>query len=92
MAAHVEERNADGAGVFEILPSAASCVESWGWARQCGCNSARDEGVPLPAGLILGTPEIDLTESGDSFHTTGPEGQQIDMEIRRFVHAVLRQG
>jgi epsilon-lactone hydrolase len=30
---------------------------------------ARDEGLPLPAGLILGTPEIDLTESGDSFHT-----------------------
>jgi epsilon-lactone hydrolase len=30
---------------------------------------ARDEGLPLPAGLILGTPEIDLTESGDSFRT-----------------------
>ena len=30
---------------------------------------ARDEGLPLPAGLILGTPEIDLTESGDSFQT-----------------------
>ncbi len=30
---------------------------------------ARDEGLPMPAGLILGTPEIDLTESGDSFHT-----------------------
>ncbi|TVV70947.1 alpha/beta hydrolase fold domain-containing protein, partial [Sphingomonas solaris] len=30
---------------------------------------ARDEGLPLPAGLILNTPEIDLTESGDSFHT-----------------------
>ena len=28
---------------------------------------ARDEGLPLPAGLILVTPEIDLTESGDSF-------------------------
>jgi epsilon-lactone hydrolase len=26
---------------------------------------ARDEGLPMPAGLILGTPEIDLTESGD---------------------------
>ncbi len=25
------------------------------------------EGAPLPAGLILGTPEVDLTESGDSF-------------------------
>lgn len=30
---------------------------------------ARDEGLPMPAGLILGTPEIDLTESGDTFHT-----------------------
>lgn len=28
----------------------------------------RDEGLPMPAGLILATPEIDLTESGDSFH------------------------
>jgi acetyl esterase/lipase len=30
---------------------------------------ARDEGLPLPAGLVLGTPEADLTESGDSFQT-----------------------
>ncbi|MDO6414557.1 alpha/beta hydrolase [Sphingomonas sp. BIUV-7] len=30
---------------------------------------ARDEGLPLPAGVILNTPELDLTESGDSFHT-----------------------
>jgi monoterpene epsilon-lactone hydrolase len=30
---------------------------------------ARDEGLPLPAGLVLVTPEIDLTESGDSFAT-----------------------
>ena len=30
---------------------------------------AGDEGLPLPAGLILGTPEVDLTESGDSFQT-----------------------
>jgi monoterpene epsilon-lactone hydrolase len=30
---------------------------------------ARDEGLPMPAGLILGTPEADLTESGDSFRT-----------------------
>lgn len=28
---------------------------------------ARDEGPALPAGLVLLTPEIDLTESGDSF-------------------------
>ena len=30
---------------------------------------ARDEGLPSPAGLILITPELDLTESGDSFQT-----------------------
>jgi len=30
---------------------------------------ARDEGMPLPAGAILLTPEVDLTESGDSFET-----------------------
>ena len=30
---------------------------------------ARDEGLPLPAALVLFTPEIDLTESGDSFDT-----------------------
>jgi acetyl esterase/lipase len=27
----------------------------------------RDEGLPLPAALVLNTPEVDLTESGDSF-------------------------
>jgi monoterpene epsilon-lactone hydrolase len=30
---------------------------------------ARDEGLPLPAALVLLSPEADLTESGDSFHT-----------------------
>lgn len=30
---------------------------------------ARDEGLPLPAGAVLLTPEADLTESGDSFQT-----------------------
>lgn len=29
----------------------------------------REEGLPMPAGLILQTPEVDLTESGDSFST-----------------------
>lgn len=28
---------------------------------------ARDEGLPLPAGAMLISPEVDLTESGDSF-------------------------
>jgi len=30
---------------------------------------ARDEGLPLPAAAVLMTPEIDLTESGDSFNS-----------------------
>jgi acetyl esterase/lipase len=30
---------------------------------------ARDEGLPLPAAAVLITPEIDLTESGDTFRT-----------------------
>ncbi|HLN18295.1 MAG TPA: alpha/beta hydrolase [Acidimicrobiales bacterium] len=30
---------------------------------------ARDEGLPLPAAAVLRTPEVDLTESGDSFRT-----------------------
>jgi epsilon-lactone hydrolase len=30
---------------------------------------ARDEGLPLPAAVVLLTPEVDLTESGDSFTT-----------------------
>lgn len=28
---------------------------------------ARDEGLPMPAGAVIQTPEVDLTESGDSF-------------------------
>lgn len=28
---------------------------------------ARDEGLPMPAALVLASPEVDLTESGDSF-------------------------
>jgi monoterpene epsilon-lactone hydrolase len=30
---------------------------------------AKDEGLPMPAALVLLTPQLDLTESGDSFHT-----------------------
>ena len=30
---------------------------------------ARDEGLPMPAALVLMSPEVDLTESGDSFET-----------------------
>jgi monoterpene epsilon-lactone hydrolase len=30
---------------------------------------AKDEGLPMPAALVLLTPEVDLTESGDTFQT-----------------------
>ena len=30
---------------------------------------ARDEGLAMPAACVLLTPEVDLTESGDTFHT-----------------------
>jgi acetyl esterase/lipase len=30
---------------------------------------AKDEGLPVPTALVLLTPELDLTESGDSFQT-----------------------
>ncbi len=30
---------------------------------------ARDEGLPLPAGVVLATPAADLTESGDTWQT-----------------------
>ncbi|MDO6415078.1 alpha/beta hydrolase [Sphingomonas sp. BIUV-7] len=38
---------------------------------------ARDEGLPLPAALVLLSPQVDLTESGDSF------------EVNRMVDVVL---
>jgi monoterpene epsilon-lactone hydrolase len=40
---------------------------------------ARDEGLPLPAAALLMTPELDLTESGDSFHTN----RTIDVALPR---------
>jgi len=39
--------------------------------------SAKKVGLPMPAGLVLLSPEIDLTESGDSF------------EVNRMVDVVL---
>lgn len=40
---------------------------------------ARDEGLPLPAAALLLTPEADLTESGDTFHTN----ETIDVALPR---------
>ena len=38
----------------------------------------RDTGLPLPAAVGLFTPEVDLTESGDTFHTN----RDIDVVLR----------
>jgi len=38
---------------------------------------SRDEGMPMPGGLVLLSPEVDLTESGDSF------------EVNRMIDVVL---
>ena len=40
---------------------------------------ARDEGLPMPASLVLLSPQVDLTESGDSFNTH----QMIDVVLPR---------
>ena len=40
---------------------------------------ARDESLPIPAALVLNTPEVDLTESGDTFHTN----LGVDSVLRR---------
>ena len=39
----------------------------------------RDRGLPMPAGVILLTPEVDLTESGDSFRTN----EDLDIILKR---------
>jgi epsilon-lactone hydrolase len=43
---------------------------------------AKDEGLPMPAALVLRTPEVDLTESGDSFQTV----LGIDPVLRPLMH------
>jgi epsilon-lactone hydrolase len=40
---------------------------------------ARDEGLPLPAAMVLLSPEVDLTESGDSFEVN----QMVDVVLPR---------
>ena len=43
------------------------------------CLRIRDEGLPLPAAVLLMTPELDLTESGDSFQTL----RDIDVVLKK---------
>jgi acetyl esterase/lipase len=44
---------------------------------------AKDEGFPMPGGLVLLSPEVDLTESGDSFETN----QLTDVVLPRSLRA-----
>ena len=39
----------------------------------------RDRGLPMPSGIVLLTPEIDLTESGDTFRTN----EDLDVILKR---------
>lgn len=49
---------------------------------------ARDEGLPLPAAAVLISPEVDLTESGDSFRTSaGIDGMGSLMAANRLYAA-----
>ncbi len=40
---------------------------------------ARDEGLPMPAGVVMISPEVDLTESGDSFRAN----EDVDVMLKR---------
>jgi acetyl esterase/lipase len=51
---------------------------------------ARDEGLPMPAALVLLTPEVDLTESGDSFVTNAPH--DLALGSLREVNALYADG
>lgn len=52
---------------------------------------ARDEGLPLPAAAILLTPELDLTESGDSFHVMADVDVALPVGLPRAI-AVYADG
>jgi epsilon-lactone hydrolase len=51
---------------------------------------AKDEGLALPAGLVLMTPEIDLTESGDSFTTLADVS--VGLQSLKEVNALYANG
>lgn len=66
----------DGIAVYKALLEERSASEIVFHGASAGGNlapalllRARDEGLPIPAAMVLHTPEIDLTESGDSFAT-----------------------
>lgn len=46
----------------------------------------RDLGIPLPAGLVLLTPEVDLTETGDTFETN----RHIDVVLKNGLPEMIK--
>ena len=52
---------------------------------------ARDEGLPMPAALVLLTPEVDLTESGDTFDTNAGVDYVLVEPPHRFDRALRRR-
>ncbi|MQW74302.1 alpha/beta hydrolase fold domain-containing protein [Nocardioides sp. dk4132] len=48
---------------------------------------AREEGLPVPAGLVLLSPALDLTESGDSFRTLRGVGGLAPMPLANRLYA-----
>jgi len=66
----------DCVGAYRGLLAEKSAQEIVVMGTSAGGNLAaalllrlRDEGLPMPAGAMLLTPELDLTESGDTFET-----------------------
>jgi monoterpene epsilon-lactone hydrolase len=64
----------DCLAVYQALIEARDPADIFVGGRSAGGNlaaalmlRARDEGLPMPAALVLVSPEVDLTESGDSF-------------------------
>jgi epsilon-lactone hydrolase len=51
---------------------------------------AKDEGLPMPAALVLLTPEVDLTESGDSFTTLADVS--VGLQSLKEVNALYANG
>ncbi|WP_322410644.1 alpha/beta hydrolase [Microbacterium invictum] len=48
---------------------------------------AKNEGLPMPAAVVLLTPELDLTESGDSFKTNNGIDLIVPFELENALYA-----
>lgn len=66
----------DGLAVYRALLELRDAADIFVGGASAGGNlaaalllRARDEGLPMPAALVLPTPLVDLTESGDTFQT-----------------------